>query len=88
MSLGIDEGFCNSLRDSKIIDLLASTGMRVSELVGLNQNDIDFDNRECVFGKGSKERMVYFDENENHLKTILIADRTIIPIICNFKQSI
>lgn len=53
---------CNNLRDLAMIDLLASTGMRVGELVKLNISDIDFDNRECiVFGKGSKERPVYFD---------------------------
>ncbi len=53
---------CDNLRDLAMIDLLASTGMRVGELVKLNISDIDFDNRECiVFGKGSKERPVYFD---------------------------
>lgn len=53
---------CTNLRDLAMIDLLASTGMRVGELVKLNITDIDFDNRECVvFGKGSKERPVYFD---------------------------
>lgn len=53
---------CHCLRDLAIIDLLASSGMRVGELVRLNREDIDFDNRECiVFGKGSKERPVYFD---------------------------
>ena len=49
-------------RDLAMIDLLASTGMRVGELVKLNRSDIDFVNRECiVFGKGNKERKVYFD---------------------------
>lgn len=53
---------CENLRDLAIIDLLASTGMRVGELVQLNRSDIDFENRECVvFGKGKKERPVYFD---------------------------
>ena len=53
---------CSCLRDLAIIDLLASTGIRVGELVHLNITDIDFENRECiVFGKGSKERPVYFD---------------------------
>ena len=53
---------CNCIRDLAIIDLLASTGMRVGELVKLNIEDVDFENRECiVFGKGSKERPVYFD---------------------------
>ena len=51
-----------SLRDLAIIDLLASTGMRIGELVGLNRADVDFEKRECiVFGKGSKERVAYFD---------------------------
>lgn len=53
---------CNNLRDLAMIDLLASTGMRVGELVKLNKVDIDFVNRECVVtGKGNKQRMVYFD---------------------------
>jgi len=49
-------------RDLALIDLLASTGMRVGELVKLNRNDIDFQNRECIVtGKGNKQRKVYFD---------------------------
>lgn len=64
---------CHCLRDLVIIDLLASSGMRVGELVRLNREDIDFDNRECiVFGKGSKERPVYFDARTKiHLKNYL-----------------
>ena len=64
---------CDNLRDLAIIDLLASTGMRVGELVKLNINDIDFTNRECVvFGKGNKERPVYFDARTKiHLKNYL-----------------
>lgn len=53
---------CEEARDLALIDMLASTGMRVGELVLLNRNNINFEERECVvFGKGSKERMVYFD---------------------------
>ncbi len=53
---------CENIRDLAMIDLLASTGMRVGEMVLLNRNDIDFINRECkVLGKGNKERIVYFD---------------------------
>ena len=53
---------CNVLRDEAIIDLLYSTGMRVGELVRLDINDINFEERECiVYGKGDKERRVYFD---------------------------
>ena len=53
---------CENLRDLAMIDLLASTGMRVGEMVLLNQDELDFTERECVvFGKGDKERIVYFD---------------------------
>jgi len=53
---------CDEIRDLAMIDLLASTGMRVGELVGLNREDINFYERECVvFGKGNSERIVYFD---------------------------
>lgn len=53
---------CKEQRDLALIDLLASTGMRVGELVLLNRSDIDFNERECkVLGKGNKERIVYFD---------------------------
>lgn len=53
---------CDEIRDLAIIDLLASTGMRVGELVKLNRGDMNFHERECVvLGKGGSERMVYFD---------------------------
>lgn len=53
---------CEEIRDLAIIDMLASTGMRVGEMVLLNIEDVNFDERECVvFGKGGKERIVYFD---------------------------
>lgn len=53
---------CKCLRDLAMIDLLYSTGIRVGELVGLNISDINFEERECVvYGKGDKERRVYFD---------------------------
>ena len=64
---------CDNLRDLALIDILASTGMRVGELVLLNREDISFDERECVvFGKGDKERMVYFDARTKlHLQNYL-----------------
>lgn len=53
---------CTQIRDLAMIDLLYSTGIRVGELVNLNIGDIDFEERECVvYGKGDKERRVYFD---------------------------
>ena len=64
---------CNELRDLAVIDMLASTGMRIGEMVLLNRSDIDFEERECVvFGKGSKERVVYFDARTKiHLQDYL-----------------
>ena len=64
---------CEEKRDLVLIDMLASTGMRVGELVLLNQSDIDFNDRECkVLGKGNKERIVYFDARAKiHLQDYL-----------------
>lgn len=55
--------FSLSKRDKAILELLYSCGLRASELVGLNINDIDFFNEEIkVMGKGGKERIVPFGE--------------------------
>lgn len=72
-SLEIMRDYCDNPRDLAMIDLLASTGIRVGELVKLNRADIDFENRECiVFGKGNKERKVYFDARTKiHLQKYL-----------------
>lgn len=61
------------IRDLAIIDMLASTGIRVGELVKLDRKDIDFVNRECVvLGKGNKQRKVYFDARTKiHLQRYL-----------------
>lgn len=72
-SLEILRDNCRELRDLAMIDLLASTGMRVGELVKMNREDIDFQERQCVvFGKGNKEREVYFNARAKiHLKQYL-----------------
>lgn len=64
---------CTCKRDLAMIDLLYSTGIRVGELVNLDRGDIDFEKRECVvFGKGNKERRVYFDAKAKiHLREYL-----------------
>jgi len=50
-----------SERDRLIIRLLYTTGLRVSELVGLRKDDVDLEGRSLrVMGKGGKERLVYF----------------------------
>ena len=64
---------CEEKRDLAIIDILYSTGMRVGELVNLDINDLNFEERECVvYGKGDKERRVYFDARTKlHLQNYL-----------------
>lgn len=63
----------DNIRNLAIIELLISTGMRVGELVKLNKNDINFEERSCiVFGKGNKQREVYFDAKAKiHLEEYL-----------------
>lgn len=72
-SLEVMRDHCSEIRDLAMIDMLASTGMRVGEMVLLNREDIDFNERECVvFGKGDKERIVYFDARTKlHLQNYL-----------------
>ncbi|MEA3493583.1 MAG: tyrosine recombinase XerC [Candidatus Margulisiibacteriota bacterium] len=49
------------LRDKTILELIYGTGLRVTEIIRINLNDIDFDEGEIkVLGKGSKERIVLF----------------------------
>jgi len=64
---------CTNARDLAIVDMLATTGMRVGELVGLDIADIDLQERECIVtGKGNKQRPVYFDARAKlHLQTYL-----------------
>ena len=53
---------CESKRDLAVVDLLASTGMRIGELVRLDVADVNLQERECIVtGKGNKQRPVYFD---------------------------
>ncbi len=64
---------CDEIRDLAIIDLLSSTGIRIGELIKLNREDINFQERQCVvFGKGNKERTVYFNARTKiHLQKYL-----------------
>ena len=78
-------------RDLAIIDLLTTTGMRVSELVGLDRDDFDIEKRECVvLGKGNKERTVYFDDRTKlHLTAYFDArdDDNIAAFLCRNDHS-
>ncbi len=58
-----DMSTAQGLRDKAIMELLFSTGLRVSELVKLNREAIDFKSREIgVIGKGSKPRVVFISD--------------------------
>lgn len=58
-SLSDEEG----LRDKAILELLFSTGLRVSELVGLNREQINFERKEFgVIGKGRRARVVFLSD--------------------------
>lgn len=71
----------NKVRNLAIFTLLLGTGLRVSECVGLDINDIDFkNNRLKVMRKGQKEAYVYFGEEvEKALKNYLDLRVEIIP---------
>lgn len=57
----------DSLRDKSIMELLLSTGLRVSDLVRLNKNDIDLGKREIfIFGKTAQKRVVFLTEGANY----------------------
>lgn len=74
---------CGSLRERAIVDMLASTGMRVGELVRLDRSDVNFQERECIVtGKGNKQRPVYFDARAKlSLETYLANRRDASPAL-------
>ena len=67
---------CKCKRDRAILAFLASTGCRVSELTGLNREEVDLDGLHCVVhGKGNKERRVYLDGVTGMLLRAYLAER-------------
>jgi integrase/recombinase XerC len=62
------EGFC-SIRDRLIMEMFYATGMRVSELININNKDVDlYNNTVKVLGKRNKERLIPFT---NKLKNLI-----------------
>lgn len=74
---------CSNARDLALIEILSSTGIRVGELVGLDINDINFNERSCiVLGKGNKQREVYFDaKTKIHLNEYLSSRKDSNPAL-------
>ena len=68
---------CQSERDLAIVDILSGSGMRVSELCGLNRDDVDIERGEMkVYGKGQKERICYLTGRAKvHLRWYLESRR-------------
>ena len=68
-----DTGTPEGRRDASILELLYATGLRVSEMVGLNVQDIDFEEGFIrTWGKGAKERIVYvYPEALSHLRAYI-----------------
>lgn len=64
---------CSCERDWALLEFLYSTAARVSEVVSLNREDIDFTEKQCVVrGKGGKERLLYLNATAvYHLKKYL-----------------
>lgn len=61
------------VRNNLIIELLYATGTRVSELVSIKLNDIDYDNKSIrILGKGSYERTVFYGDYVSELLDIYI----------------
>lgn len=57
----------SGLRDKTLLEVLFSTGLRVSELVGLNRDQVDTTRQEFgVIGKGRRPRVVFLSDRANH----------------------
>ena len=68
-------GTARSLRDRAIVETLYATGVRISELVGLDRRDLDLDDGLVrVLGKGSKERIVPVGRSARDALTAYLAD--------------
>ena len=73
--LAVDTSKNLGKRDYLLINLLYDSGVRVSELINIRINNIDFENRLIkIIGKGNKERIVYFTKKTSQLLYEYIFD--------------
>ena len=69
--------YVTDVRDTAIIEMLYSTGCRVTELVNLNRSDIDFQSKEVkLFGKGAKHRVSFLNARAEISIKNYLATRT------------
>ena len=74
--ISIDTSKEEGIRDRAIFELLFSTGLRVSELVGLNHNQINLERREFgVVGKGGRARVVFVSDRAEEWVTRYLKER-------------
>ena len=76
-------------RDLAIITLLLGTGIRVSECVGLDIQDVDFKNNGItVVRKGGNEMVIYFGEEVDMPETILYTTREAATPLPDMKRTV
>lgn len=85
-----DDDSATALRDRAIMELLFSSGLRVSELVGLNRDHVNTKRREfTVRGKGNKDRPVFISATAaNHVETYLASRRdSLAPLFLSYSRN-
>jgi integrase/recombinase XerD len=84
-SLSSEEG----LRDKAILETLFSTGLRVSELVSLNRDQINFERKEFgVIGKGRRARVVFLSDGAVDWLQKYLANRSDTSKACLFDTTV
>lgn len=79
-----------SLRDRAIMELLFSSGLRVSELVALNRDHVNTERREfTVRGKGNKDRPVFISESSADHVEAYLSDRqdSLVPLFLSYSRN-
>jgi len=65
-----------SCRNRAMLEVLLASGMRISELISLNKNQLDGTGRLFIRGKGKKERFVYLTDRATHWLNLYLSKRT------------
>lgn len=87
----VDTGEESGLRDRAILELLFSSGLRVSELVNLNRDHINTKRREfMVRGKGQKDRPVFISQSAADWVEQYLAERqdTLVPLFISYSKNV
>ncbi len=73
----VDDSKINGIRNRAILEMLYSTGLRISELTGLNRSQVNLERGEfSVRGKGSKVRIVFLSDRAREWLTEYLEART------------